>query len=224
MFLLLSGGSLHSQEKSTSNEFVLWNQCLQKIRLNHRYTASLNAQYRVFTDREKGYHLYFSFGVLRKLNHGFSASLGLTNLNNNQFVDSDFVLVPEIRPFQSISYSSNFLKSNFSWRLMVEERFFKKAEEGHLVEGFHANWRIRNKVLFKHSLSEKIFFLLSSEVMVNAGGIDINIFDQHRGQAMVGYLFDKLSFNLGYMHWFVQTESNVHQNRHTLIIAFAHSI
>lgn len=203
---------------------MLWNQYLQKIRLDDRYAASLNAQYRVFTDREKGYHLYFSFGVTRKLNHGFSTSLGLTNLNNHQFVDSDFVLVPEIRPFQSISYSSNFPKSNFSWRLMLEERFFRKAEEGHLVEGFNANWRIRNKTLFKYTLPKGLSVLLSSEVMINAGGININVFDQHRGQAMVGYLFDKLSFNLGYMHWFVQTESNVHQNRHTLIIAFAYSI
>lgn len=162
--------------------------------------------------------------MTRKLKEGFSAGAGFTNLNINQFVDTDFVLVPELRPYQSIAFSKPVGKSSFSWKFMVEERFFRKAADGQLVDGYTYWWRFRNKAGFKQYLSDKWSFTLSSEIMFHAGDVNINLFDQHRTQFLFGYNFGNLSTSFGYMHWFFQTPANRHENRHTLVIAFTHSI
>ena len=224
LFLFLFCSLVYAQDRVITNEPIIWTQYTQNIKFSDLYRGTFAMQHRAFVEREKGYHLFFSAGVSRKLNHGFSVGAGFINLNINQFVDTDFVLVPELRPFQSIAFGQAVGKSSFSWRFMVEERFFRNAADGELVSGFNQNWRFRHKAQYNQYLANKLRLILSSEIMFNAGNININIFDQHRTQVMLGYIFGKLSASMGYMHWFFQTAANVHENRHTLIIAFAHSI
>ena len=162
--------------------------------------------------------------VTGKLGRGFSASLGFMNLNINRFVDNKYVLVPELRPVQSIQLSYPINKSAFSWRLMTEQRFFRKAANGELANGYIHNWRFRNRFAYTHFLSEKLKLILSSEVMINAGDIVINIFDQHRMQAMFTYGIGKWNVATGYMHWFFQTPANHHENRHTWMAGLSHSL
>ncbi len=216
--------SSYSQDRLIINEPIIWSQHTQNIRFNDQYGGTFSIQHRGFLDRDKVFHLFFSVAIARKLKDGFSFGAGFINLNINQFVDTNFVFVPELRPFQSIQLGQTVGRSTFLWRFMIEERFFKNASNGELVSGFNFNWRFRNKVQYNQYLANKLRLIISSEVMFNAGGININIFDQHRAQLMVGYNFGKLATNIGYMHWFVQTPTNNHENRHTLIIAFTHSI
>jgi len=224
--LFLLGASLLGvgQERTLSSEFVLWTQVVQKVKLSDTYSGTFSSQYRAFTERDEVYHLFFMAGVNRKLNNGFGISLGFINLNINQFVDTDFVLVPEIRPFQSIQFSYPANRSAFSWRLMTEQRFFKNAMNGELVAGFSHNWRFRNKFGLAQYLSEKLKLLLSSEVMINAGNINVNIFDQHRAQALISRRIGGWEVQTGYMHWFFQTAANRHENRHTWMIMLTHSL
>ncbi|MEM6642494.1 MAG: DUF2490 domain-containing protein [Bacteroidota bacterium] len=213
-----------AQSREIISEPIIWSQATINKRLNDAYSTSLAIQYRAFLDRENGYHLYFDLKLVRNLQYGFSLAVGFINLNINQFVDSGFVLVPELRPYQSIQYATKLNRSKFSWRLMVEERFFKKAAEGDLIEGYESNFRFRHKAAYQQHLFQDWRFTVSSEVMFNAVGIDLNIFDQHRTQALLGTTFNKLSIDVGYMHWFVQTATNRHENRHTLFLATALSI
>ena len=222
--LLLSGFLSLAQERTIINESVLWTQFTLKTNFGEKYGASFGSQYRAFLDRENGYHLFFTVGVTRKLGYGFTAGVGFTNLNINQFRDTDFVLVPEIRPYQSIAFSQVVGKSKFSWKFMVEQRFFRNARNGELVSGYTKTWRFRNKAAYSQYLSEKWRFILSSEVMFNAGDITVNVFDQHRAQFLFGYKMGVSEVNFGYMHWFFQTANNRQENRHTLVIAFTHSI
>lgn len=223
-FLFVTALIINAQDRTVINESVVWTQYTLKGKLSDNYSWSFASQYRAFLDRENGYHLFFTAGVTRKLNYGFSVGAGFTNLNINQFVDTDFVLVPELRPYQSVAFTMPVGKSSFSWKFMVEERFFRNAAEGELVDGFNSLWRFRHKAGFKQYISEKWDFTLSSEIMFHAGDVNINRFDQHRTQFLFGYSFGDVSTSFGYMHWFFQTAANRHENRHTLVIAFTHSI
>ncbi len=224
MLLVLSAIEGQAQDRTIVNESVIWTHYSVKKTLNENYSWSFATQYRAFLDRENGYHLFFTTGVTRKLNYGFSIGAGFTNLNINRFVDTDFVLVPELRPYQSVALTLPLGKSSFSWKFMVEERFFRNASNGELTDGYNYLWRFRNKAGYKQYLSEKWSLTLSSEIMFHAGDVSINLFDQHRAQFLLGYSLRKLATNIGYMHWFFQTPANRHENRHTLVIAFAHSI
>lgn len=183
-------------------------------------------QYRDFTDRTEDYHIFLTAGATRKLKNGFSVGFGFTNLNINRTAgNEDFVLVPELRPFQSLAYGMKQGNTNFSWRVMAEERWFRNAEDGELVSGYNYQWRFRNKFLFMFPIANKLSLELSSEVMVNAGdSVVINIFDQHRG--IVQFHWDLAPFKImaGYMHWFFQTAANQHQNRHTILLGLSHSL
>lgn len=223
LFVFTSSIRVISQEKETINELVLWFQYSGKFALGEKYDGNVAFQYRSFTDREQGYHLFFSAGVTRKLDHGISVSAGIMNLNINQFVGTDFVLVPELRPYQSIQGTFPLNRSKFTWRIITEQRFFRNAENGELVDGYTHNWRFRNKLGYNQYLSEKLELLLSSEVMINAGSIDINIFDQHRAQVLFNHKLGKWRINWGYMHWFFQTPANRHENRHTLMTGVSHT-
>lgn len=224
LLLLALSFSAISQERDLGSEFIVWSQITQKIRFNETFSGSLAGQYRAFTDRDEDYHLFFAATVTRKLAHGFSISAGFMNLNINRFVDADYVLVPELRPVQSIQFAYPINKSKFSWRFMTEQRFFKKAANGELVDGFIHNWRFRNKFGFTKYVSPRINMTLSSEVMVNAGDIVINIFDQHRAQGMISYKVGNWNIETGYMHWFFQTAANSHENRHTWVVGLVHSL
>ena len=213
-----------AQDRTIINESIIWIQYNVKTRLNEDYSWSFGAQYRSFLDRENGYHLFFTTGVTRKLDHGFSIGAGFTNLNINRLVDTDFVLVPELRPYQQVALALPVGKSRFSWKFMVEERFFRNAANGELIDGYSYLWRFRNKAGYKQYLSERWALVISSEIMFHAGDVTINLFDQHRTQFLLAYDFGKVSTHLGYTHWFFQTPTNRHENRHTLVIAFAHSI
>jgi len=221
---LLMGTSLSAQERNLTSEFVIWNQFTQKVKFNGKYSGTFAGQYRAFTDRENGYHLFFTAGVTRKLKNGFSVSAGVSNLKINRFVDTDFVLVPEIRGFQSIQFSFPIDRSSFSWRLMTEQRFFRNAANGELVSGYFHNWRFRNKFSYSQYLSEKLSLIISSEVMVNAGKVIVDVLDQHRAQLLFGYDFGSFNIKTGYMHWFFQTSANDHENRHTWVISLTHSL
>ena len=107
---------------------------------------------------------------------------------------------------------------------MTEQRFFRKAANGELTNGYIHNWRFRNKFAYTQFLSEKLKLILSSEVMVNVGNTVINIFDQHRMQALFAYDIGRWNIETGYMHWFVQTAANNHENRHTWVIGLSHSL
>ena len=226
IFIILSFIAIgtHAQERNLSSEFILWAYLTQKVKFSDSYSGAIGTQYRSFMNRDGDYHLFFFATVTGKLGHGFSASLGFMNLNINQFVDTKHVLVPELRPVQSIQFAYPINKSAFSWRLMTEQRFFRKVANGELTNGYIHNWRFRNKFAYTQFLSEKLKLILSSEVMVNVGNTVINIFDQHRMQALFAYDIGRWNIETGYMHWFIQTAANNHENRHTWVIGLSHSL
>lgn len=214
-----------TQDKTVINETVYWFYYSQKVKLNDDWGLSGIFQYRHFSDRDQDYHLFATASVNRKLKGGFSVGAGFTNLNINRPVDEQYVLVPELRPIQSLAYAGTQGKVKFNWRVMVEERFFRKASQGELVSGYTFQWRFRNKMLFMFPLTDQWSLEVSSEVMVNAGdAVSINVFDQHRGILQLHWDLAPFKIMTGYMHWFFQTAGNQHQNRHTFLLGLGHNL
>ena len=100
---------------------------------------------------------------------------------------------------------------------MVEERYFRNASNGELVDGYTFMWRFRNLVKFGFPLSDNLGLNLSSEIFLHAGKNSPNILDQHRTMVMFNRKFDKISLSMGYMHWFFQNPGDVYENRHTWV-------
>lgn len=225
LWFVFIGFASQAQDRAIVNEATIWYVYQQKVTLNNNWSLSGTFQFRDFLDRDEDYHLFLSTGLTRKLKHGFSVGSGFTNLNINQIVDGKYVLVPELRPYQTLSYGLSQGKIRFNWRLMAEERWFRKAASGELVSGYDYWWRFRNKFLFMFPIVDKVSLEVSSEVMANAGNsILINIFDQHRGIVQFHWDLAPFKINVGYMHWFVQTGANQHQNRHTILFGLSHQL
>ena len=216
---------LSGQDRTVENEHVLWFHYSQKVRVNDKWQLLGRVQYRDFLDREEFYHFFLSINASRKLKNGIAADLGFTNLNVNRRVGDQYVLVPELRPYQRLHYTVKHDKMRFSLRVIAEQRWFRNAAEGTLVEGYNYRWRFRNKLLFIFPIVDKLSLELSSEVMVNAGRqVVINLFDQHRGIVQFHWNLAPFKIMTGYMHWFFQTAANQHQNRHTLLLGLSHEL
>lgn len=214
-----------AQEKVVVDEGVIWTSLSEKVKVNDNWGLSGAFQYRNFVDREDVFHLFFTVGATRKLSNGFSIGGGFTSLNIHRDVDGTSLLVPEIRPYQSLQFTYPMDKSKFNWKAMVEERFFRRTGNGELQSGYDGNWRFRNKFQFTFPLAASLNLELSSEVMFNTGErININVFDQHRGIVQFHYALGAFKVSTGYQNWFFQTGAGVHENRHTWLIGLTHSL
>lgn len=212
-------------QNGVRNEAVIWYQFSETVNLSDKWDATFVVQYRDFVQRDKDYHLFLSSALSRKLGNGFGIGAGFTNLNINRVVGANYMLVPELRPFQQITFGSKLEKLQFNWRFMIEERYFRKATNGELISGYDFNFRIRNLTKITIPLSQSFDLALSTEVLINGGGnANLNVFDQNRSMVLGGYKTGKLKLSTGYMHWAALTGGDVLENRHTWMIMASHSL
>jgi len=223
--VIFFSGSLHAQGKEYTNEGIIWSQFTEKVRVNDMNTLALTIQHRAFLDRDKAYHLFFKGNWQHQLAGPLSIGAGFVNLNINVPSDDTHVLRPELRPYQFVQMDFPVQKgSSFTWRLIAEERFFRKVANGDLIAGHDFQWRFRNLIKFHQPLTERLDASVSTEIMLNAKNVEVNVFDQNRLRALLGYSIDSFKISSGYMHWFVQTATNRHENRHSWVVMLSHRL
>lgn len=205
------------------DETVLWTNYTVKKSLDSTQQLSFNVQRRDFLDRDNFYHLYFNLAYSRRISNGFGLTGGMINLNINRFVDTDHVLVPEIRPFQRIQYARSFKKSKVYWHFMIEERWRRNASQGELIDGYRFNFRYRNMLRYQFVLIKGLQLQLSTEVYFNSGKEGGPPFDQHRGSVLGIFKVGGVDVSAGYRHWAVQTGDLVMENRHVIVLGVSHS-
>lgn len=222
---LLCSGFLHAQNKEYTNEGIIWSQVTEKLRVNEQNSLSLSVQYRAFLDRAEGYHLFLKGNWQHQLAGPLSIGAGFVNLNINVPSGDTHVLRPELRPYQFVQMDFPVHNgSSFTWRLIAEERFFRKVANGELIAGHDFQWRFRNLIKFHQPLTERLDASVSTEIMLNAKNVEVNVFDQNRLRALLEYSIGSFKISSGYMHWFVQTASNRHENRHTWVVMLSHRL
>lgn len=116
-------------------------------------------------------------------------------------------------------------------RIRYDMRFRQDFANGELLDSFTFNHRLRMLISMRFPLvGQKIiggtpFINLSNEVLVNFGdNVENNYLDQNRTWLTFGLRLDGISFQLGYMHRFVQLPQNQRFVRnHTLIVWVTHN-
>ncbi len=142
--------------------------------------------------------------------------------------DGDLVDLPELRPYEYVTFSYVRNRLKFFNRLLVEQRFQKHlAGEGMVTPNYHLNHRIRLKWQISIPLSSKLSLIASDEPMINFGpDIDRNTFDQNRLIVMGSYkLRENLTLGTGYMNWiFQRVGGKSFDIRHVWLIELSHII
>lgn len=206
------------------HESTVWVSGNLKFNLGDGLDGKFMSQYRHFADRDDVYHILLGVGINKKVNDNLTIGGGFATLSINQFIDTDMVLVPELRPYQEIEFFIPFENSKVSFRGMVEERFFRRAADGELIEGTDFNFRYRKRIQYVQNVSDKFQLVLSSETFFQSGRSAVNRFDQHRGIIQGVLKLKPLSISTGYMNWAFYNPAGITENRHTWLIGFSKTL
>ncbi len=217
--LLLVASLSALAQKEVISEPVLWFFGSISAPVSENVNFGFTGQYRNFADRDKSDHIFLSASLTRKLSNGFAVGAGFTNLNIGTPGAVNDLLIPELRPFQQLQYAVSMDRLRFDWRLMIEERFFRRVANEEFVSGFRFNWRFRNRFRFLFDLGERVDFEAGSEIMINTGkNVELNFFDQHRAVTQFNIDLNGPKLHLGYMHWFFLTGAGIFQHRNTFLV------
>ncbi len=117
------------------------------------------------------------------------------------------VAVPEIRPFQELTYHIRISKTlKFNTRFRFDERFIRKHTATELTNGYDYTGRMRCRAQFAYDVKSKCILKVSDEIFLNDRN---NTFDQNRISASVEFfLRKKYSAEIGYIHIYQQRSNN----------------
>ncbi|MEQ8239114.1 MAG: DUF2490 domain-containing protein [Cyclobacteriaceae bacterium] len=220
---MLTNQMVYAQSKKTTNEPMIWFELIESIKLNDRFSATLLYQHRTFLDREETYqNIYWVSGNM-KLTKPLTVTAGLIYFQYHKLSSANYLTVPEVRPFQAISYTTSVGSLKMSFRYMLEERYLSKTNQGEIVDGHNFNFRQRTRLRAYYPISEHFKLELSEEFFLNGQQMETDLFSQNRASMRVHYNLGDFNFNIGYLDWLVNTTNEL-QHRHTLLVGMSHKI
>lgn len=206
-----------AQPKEVTNQSLYWVRYYNQLTLAPRWSWHNEIDNRRFLKHSKQHHLIFHSHVHYKIAQNFEVAAGFTySRQSPQSPDATTVLViPELRPFQEMILTNSLTKRfTLIQRLRVDERFIHKNNGKILLEGYDFNVRFRYRlqaaiVVSKERNPLQTTLKVADEIMANAGkAIVLNQFDQNRIYVGIEQsLGNKVSLELGYLHWFQQRSS-----------------
>ena len=117
------------------------------------------------------------------------------------------VVVPEIRPFQEVTYHTPLSKKiKFNNRLRMDDRFLRNHTNTELTEGYTFILRFRLRSQVAYTLKENCILRFGDELFINDRG---NTFDQNRVFLYVEFILSrKYAIEAGYLHIYQQRANN----------------
>jgi hypothetical protein len=220
-------------QKKVSHQQQMWLRYAGRYNLSKSWSIRLEVEDRrfAFPDRQQVW-LLPRVTVNRKLGDNWSAGAGFLYYINNSPADpkSDVTLhVPELRPFQELSYKQSIHKLTLSHRYWLEERFSRKNDGSHLEPGYRFNFRFRYQLGAQYPLTKSGNLALRAfdEIFLNFGhSIVRNTFDQNRISAGLLYTFSKQAqIEADYMNQFQQKSSGDNYVRTQILrVTFFHTL
>jgi hypothetical protein len=227
-FLLLSLTSvLFAQEKINSTSTQIWGGYINSLRLNDKYSLWNDIHY-----------VPESFIIVR---HGISA-----HLTDQIIVTAGYAwletAVPalnnQLKRFEHRPWGQLMLnlpvgeKYSIHHRVRYDYRIRQSLELGIPTNSFTPYHRVRfmtsiRRPIKGNKLGNKIPFVnIGNELLVNFGdAIVFNHFDQNRFWVMAGMQLNSVTFQLGYMHRFVQGRAgNEFNTYHTPVLWITHTL
>jgi hypothetical protein len=215
--LVLIKIDLLAQQKEVTKQSLYWVRYYNQLTFNPRWSWHNEIDDRRFLKYNKQQHLIFHSHVHYKLAQNLEAAAGFTySRQSPQSPDaSTDLIVPELRPFQEMTWSSLLARRlTLIQRLRIDERFIHKNNGKVLLEGYDFNFRFRYRIqaALVVSKAENRFqttLKVADEIMINSGkAIVLNQFDQNRIYVGIEQSFGKkVSLEAGYLHWFQQRSS-----------------
>jgi len=153
----------------------------------------------------------FRTAVQYKINDAVSAAVGYAEAET--FPYGSFPIAangtfPEHRLFEQVVLKQNIHKLSITSRLRVEQRWIGavKPGPGREIEKWNYASRFRYLIRIQYPLNEKLYAWLADEIFIGAGkNVGVNIFDQNRIHACIGYKFNKtISVDMGYINQTLQ--------------------
>lgn len=205
--------------QSQSHENMVWVELTEKVDFNDQFSTTLLWQHRVFTDREQTYQDIYWASLNAKISRNFQLSGGLIYFVYHKQSYDRYFNVPEVRPFQAITYFTQWGNVKTNFRLMLEERYMRTVSEGAILKGHDFNLRLRNRITATVPITSAIHLELSEEYLLNGQYQEVPRFDQNRAMARLHYVVKPihLDLNVGYLHWLVNMPQQK-QHRHTLML------
>ncbi len=217
--------STFSQNKPQSHESMIWIEAIEKVQFNDRLASNFLWHHRIFFDREQTYQDIYWLDISGKVSQNLSLTGGVMYFTYHRFSFDRFLSVPEWRPFQSIAYSRKFGKVKTKFRLMFEQRYTRRVEEGHLQNECNFNMRLRNRVQAFVPIGSQFQVEISEEILLRDINHGKGIFDQSRGRVRLHYYpgGGKFGINAGYLHWLLNTSDDL-EHRHSIMVGVRHRI
>ncbi len=219
------GSSAVSQKKPHSHESMIWIEAIEKVQINDRFSSTLLWHHRIFIDREQTFQDIYWLDLNGRISQNFSLTGGVMYFTYRKDVQGFNLSVPEWRPFQAITYTSRIGKSKVNLRLMVEERYTKKVNEGHFMDEYHFNVRLRNRAQVFLPVTHQMQLEISEEILLRNINLGRGVFDQSRGRVRLHYYpgNGKFGFNAGYLHWLLNTSDDL-EHRHSIMVGVKHRL
>lgn len=215
---------------------LYWTRYYNQLELSPKWELHTEADNRRFISPHRQHqtvvrsHLHYKFG------DGWDVGAGVMRFY--QFPQNPQapvrLVVPEWRFFAEINQRSSIGKVLLRQRHRLEDRYFRRVENGALASGYRTNFRFRYQLQAEYPLIQKVgqkqgnlTLKVSDEVMFNFGReITYNYFDQNRIYAALNYqLLASVATEVGYLHWFQQQPvGNVYFDRDILRLTVNHKV
>ena len=220
-FILILSFTVFSQEKEIKTNQQFWGGYMTSAQISEKYFLWNDFHYvpdGFFVARTG---LTRAFYEKLYLTSGF-AYLNIPTLSNNVKLNRT-----EYRPWMQMvanhKLTNDLIMIN---RVRYDLRFRQDFSNGELSNTFTFNHRLRMLIGLRQHFAKKSllsgtpFVNLTNEVLVNFGNnVTTNYLDQNRTWLTLGLKLDNISFQVGYMHRFVQLAQNQNFVRnHTLIV------
>lgn len=213
--------------KKITTRPVSWNSYFNTLQLSSKWSITSDISERFFLDNGKQYQFFLRSMANYNLGQNWTAGAGFAYIKSRTFdpASTSTLAVPELRPFQELSYKQKFDKITLSHRYRIEERYFRKTASDKLIDGYNFNFRFRYQFAFDYNLykskdnTQSLNLRATDEIMLNAGkNIVNNMFDQNRITIGLNYQpLKNLNLQLDYMYGF-QERSSGSQFNHADVI------
>ncbi len=223
---LLSAEGQSTGKKITARP-VSWNSYFNTLQLSSKWSVTSDVSERFFLDNGNQFQFFLRSMANYNLGQNWSAGAGFAYIKARTFdpASTSTLGVPELRPYQELSYRQKLDKITLSHRYRIEERYIRKTASDKLIDGYNFNFRFRYQLALDYNLykskdnTKSLNFRAADEIMINAGkNIVNNMFDQNR--ITVGFNYQplkNLNLQLDYMYAF-QQKSSGNQFNHADII------
>ena len=205
-----------SQSRS---EHMIWLQATEKVQFNPTVSGLVLVQKRLFTERAQTYQDLIWVSGDYQLKH-LKAGGGMMYFSYHKRLASSFKAVPELRPFQYLTYGGRMATSLWTYhiRAMVEQRFLSQVTGDEVATGkdFQLRYRLRCNATFE--LAPHTLLKLGNEFLW-AHEMELV---QNRATAELAYAFRPFGLAVGYMNWYVK---GIRQPwRHSWLLKISHRL